>query len=151
MENDIDTSQSIYGPLLELLESDFSSWRNLVKVQSVGIFLLLVCWGCKLLLLMVECTPPLRIYTIVVLSDHCNMQCHSCIGVSPFCPSPAPLAANANNNASSRRVVECCQDSLEWLSHYRRVRNRLGYLTSRKVKHGLLVNVRTITSIASRR
>ncbi len=71
--SDSDTSQSIYGPLLELLKSDFSGGRDLIEVQSVGIFLLLVCWDCELLLLVIKCTPPLRVYTTVVLSDHCNI------------------------------------------------------------------------------
>ena len=73
----------------------------------MGIFLLLVCWDRELLLFVVKCTPPLRVYAIVVLSDHCNVQCHGCTVVSLSCPSLAPLAANADNNASfsTRREV----------------------------------------------
>lgn len=64
------TSQSIDCPLFELLKGDLCSGGYFIEVQSVGVFLLLVCWGRELLLLMIKCTPPLGIYTVVVLPYH---------------------------------------------------------------------------------
>lgn len=36
------TSQSIDSPLLELLQGDFGGGRDVIEIQAVGIFLLLV-------------------------------------------------------------------------------------------------------------
>ena len=64
------TSQSVDRPLLKLLKRDFGGRGNLVNIQSVGVFLLFVRWGCELLFLVIESTPSLRINSSVVLPNH---------------------------------------------------------------------------------
>ena len=65
-----DTSQSINGPLLELLESNLCCWWGFVQVQTMGVLLLLVEWSSELLLLVINSAPPLWIEAAEVLSDH---------------------------------------------------------------------------------
>jgi hypothetical protein len=64
------TLQSINRPLFELLEGDLCGGRDVVEIQSIRVILLLVGWGCELLLLVVQSRPPLGVNTIGVLSNH---------------------------------------------------------------------------------
>ena len=64
------TSQPIDGPLLELLERDFSGGGGFIEVQAVRVFLLFICGDCELFLLVINCTSPFRVNSIIILSDH---------------------------------------------------------------------------------
>lgn len=64
------TSQSVNGPLLELLECNLLRWRDVVEIQTVRIVLLLECGCSELLFLMVEVGPSLRVNPEKVTSNH---------------------------------------------------------------------------------
>jgi hypothetical protein len=66
----VHTLQSVNGPLLELLESDFRRRRYFINVQAVRIILLLVCWGGELSLFGVNNSPSFGINAMGVLSNH---------------------------------------------------------------------------------
>lgn len=65
------TFQSVDSPLLEFFQGDFRGGRDLVEVQAMLVFLLLVCWSCELLLLVVDSGSPFRVDSIDILPDHC--------------------------------------------------------------------------------
>ena len=67
---DVGTFQPIDGPLLEFFQCDFRGGGDFVEIQSVLVFLLLVCWCRELLLLVVDGTPPFRVDATEVLSYH---------------------------------------------------------------------------------
>lgn len=64
------TSESIYRPLLKLLQRNFRRRRDFVEIQTMRIFMLLVRGICKLLLLVVEACPPFGVEAINILSNH---------------------------------------------------------------------------------
>jgi hypothetical protein len=66
----VHTFQSVNGPLLELFQGDLRGRRCFIDVQTVGIVLLLVCWGSKLPFLGVNNSSSFRIDPMGVLSYH---------------------------------------------------------------------------------
>ena len=64
------TSQSVDGPLLELLELDFGDGGGFVEIQSVGIGLLLVLGNSELLFFMIVNVPSLGLKSLSIRSNH---------------------------------------------------------------------------------
>ena len=68
------TSQPIDGPLLELLESNFSCWGDFVQIEPVRVILLFVRGRSELLLFVVEYISTLWINPTVIMPDHCALS-----------------------------------------------------------------------------
>ena len=68
-QDGLNTSQSINGPLLKLLQFYLCCRRVLVKIKTMPVFLVLVGWIFELLLV-VDCDLPLGISAIIFLPYH---------------------------------------------------------------------------------
>ena len=64
------TPQSVNSPLLKLLQRDLCSRWFSIEIQPVRIVLLLEYRRSKLLLLMVQSRPPLRVDSVEILANH---------------------------------------------------------------------------------
>ena len=64
------TSQPINGPLFELLECDLGRRGNFIEAQAVRVVQLFVRGSCELFSLVVNCTSPFAVNSIVILSNH---------------------------------------------------------------------------------
>ena len=64
------TSQSVYGPLLKVFESDLCGWRDAVQIEPMGIFLLLVSRIGELSLSVADSVLSFGIDAISICSDH---------------------------------------------------------------------------------